>query len=277
MALTDDTPGAASTPADEPALIHADRIGLQIRTVKQKTGEGGNSFVDLVRESLRSRATIFKRDILKDLTFTLNRGDRVGLIGANGAGKSTLLFVLNGAMASSSGKLTVNGSTHALMNVRLGMKIRATGIENIYLNGYRLGHSANTIRELTDEIIEFSELGTRIYEPIQTYSAGMQLRLAFAIATSIKPDILLMDEWVGAGDRRFRHKAQERLNGVLAHSRGMVIASHSEHLIRSVCNKVLYLDNGEMRFFGDLDTGYEMFNADQAAPLAKDGAAENPG
>lgn len=239
-------------------LIDAKSVGLTIRSVKQGR-PGGSSYHDLLRASFGGSASIFKRAILHDLNFSVHRGDRVGLIGPNGAGKSTLLFVLNGALQHNSGQLEINGSTHALMNIRLGMKPRATGIENIYLNGYRYGLNSDQVKALVEDILDFSELGNRIHEPIYTYSAGMQLRLAFGISTSIKPDIVLMDEWVGAGDQAFQQKASSRLNALLAQSRALIIASHNEKLIRGMCNKVLYLENGTVRFFGDVDEGYKIF------------------
>ncbi len=248
------------------ALIEAKNVSLEIRTVRAAIRGGRNSILSVLRQSVSSTGTSQKRLILKNLDFTIAPGDRIGLIGPNGAGKTTLLLMLNGALRNTSGMLKVNGATHALMNIRLGMKLRATGIEYIYLNGFRLGFRSREIAQLVEDIATFCELGERMNEPVSTYSAGMQLRLAFAIATSITPDILLMDEWIGAGDQKFRQKAAERLKSVLEKSRGLVIASHNENLVRSLCNKVIYLESGEIRFIGNLDDGYRLFNeAEQAS------------
>lgn len=246
-------------------LIQAKGVGLTIRTVKQRQ-PGSLSYHDLIRSSFGGGASIFKREILRDISFEIQRGDRVGLIGPNGAGKSTLLFVLNGALQHNSGSLQIKGSTHALMNIRTGMKARATGIENIYLNGYRFGLTTEEVGALVEDVLAFSELGERIHEPIYTYSAGMQLRLAFGISTSIRPDIILMDEWVGAGDQGFQQKASARLTALIEKSRALVIASHNEKLIRSMCNKVLYIENGTLRFFGEVDEGYDLFSAAISKP-----------
>ncbi len=246
-------------------LIEAKNVSLEIRTVRAAMRGGRNSILSILKQSITSSGSSQKRRILRNLDFTISPGDRIGLIGPNGAGKTTLLLMLNGALRNTSGVLKINGATHALMNIRLGMKLRATGIENIYLNGFRLGFRSREIGELVDDVAAFCELGERIHEPVSAYSAGMQLRLAFGIATAITPDILLMDEWIGAGDQKFRQKAAERLKSVLEKSRGLVIASHNENLIRSLCNKVIYLENGEIRFIGDLDQGFSMFNESEQA------------
>ncbi len=242
------------------ALIEAADLGLRVRTVRKASVSSLLTPWRIIAQSVRQTSRIHTREILRNVSFSIKAGERVGLIGPNGAGKSTLLSLLNGALRHTSGSLKVRGQTHALINVRLGVKPRATGVENILLNGYRLGFDTARIRELIDEIQDFSELGDQINDPVSTYSAGMQLRLAFAIATSIAPDILLMDEWIGAGDHIFRKKAAERLQGVVQKSRALIIASHNEQLIREICNKLIYLKSGNLVFFGDVDEGYRQFN-----------------
>jgi ABC-type polysaccharide/polyol phosphate transport system ATPase subunit len=241
-------------------LVLARNVSLHIKTVRKSAGGLALSPLRIVMQSMRQSARIHNREILSGLDFTIEPGDRVGLIGANGAGKSTLLTLLNGALRPSSGVLEINATAHALMNVRLGVRPRATGIENILLSGYRLGLRTDEIRTFVGEIQEFAELGDQIYDPISTYSAGMQLRLAFAIATAIVPDLLLMDEWIGAGDLAFRKKAGERLLSVVRQSRGLVIASHNEPLLREVCDRVILLKKGRIDFIGSIDEGFRLYN-----------------
>jgi ABC-type polysaccharide/polyol phosphate transport system ATPase subunit len=184
---------------------------------------------------------------LKGINFTLTNGDRLGLLGTNGAGKTTLLKVIYGILKPDSGDVIKHGSVDALFNIRLGFKPDATGRRNIELRGLVMGWTPTQIAQSIDEIIEFSELNDFIDRPLKTYSQGMAARLAFSIATARRPEILLLDEWIGAGDKNFQAKASKRLHD-MADSAGIVIlASHNENLIRSVCNKTLTLENGMMK------------------------------
>ena len=144
---------------------------------------------------------------LEDLTFCLRSGDRVGLLGHNGAGKSTLLRVLSGVYEPSSGSARIEGKVGSLIDISLGIDHEASGRENIYTRGALLGMTRATMRQHIDEIIEFSELGQFIDMPLRTYSTGMHLRLVFAVSTMLRPEILLMDEWLSVGDEGFKHRA----------------------------------------------------------------------
>lgn len=183
---------------------------------------------------------------LQDVSVRLDEGDRVGLIGHNGSGKSTMLRLLGGIYRPTSGTLTRSGAIGSLLDISLGMAPDATGRENIYLRGALQGMSRREVTELVPGIIEFSELGDFIELPMRTYSSGMLLRLAFSVATVLSPDILLMDEWLAVGDEAFQEKAEQRLDEVVSRSALLVIASHSAGLIRSQCNRVLYLDHGRL-------------------------------
>lgn len=182
----------------------------------------------------------------KDLSFVLEAGDRLGLVGRNGAGKTTLLRVLAGILESTSGTLEITGRTDALFNISLGFRPEATGRRNIFLRGLVNGWSPEEIAEHTEEIIAFSELGDFIDMPYKTYSAGMAARLAFAIGTHLKPEILLMDEWMGAGDATFQKKAQARMRELADEAKILVIASHNEALIKGSCNKALEMPMGKL-------------------------------
>jgi ABC-type polysaccharide/polyol phosphate transport system ATPase subunit/uncharacterized protein YndB with AHSA1/START domain len=199
------------------------------------------------------------RTILDDLSFEVRDGNRLALIGPNGAGKTTLLRVLAGAISPTRGTILITGKVQALLNINQGFRGEATGLENIYLRGLSMGMSLTEIRERVAEIAEFSELGEAIYDPLQTYSAGMRARLAFSIATSRAPNILLMDEWIGAGDKFFLTKAQERLQAQVNVCRAMVIASHSTAIIRQICSHGLVMGSGRSLYFGKIDDALRFY------------------
>lgn len=184
---------------------------------------------------------------LRDVTFRVEHGDRLGLVGPNGAGKSTLLRVLAGIYEPNEGSVRCNGHVVSLFNPALGMEMEATGYENIRLRGLFLGLSQREIDSKREEIADFTELGDYLNMPVRTYSSGMVLRLAFAISTCAVPDILLMDEWIGAGDARFIAKAEKRMQNLVSESKIVVMASHSRDLIERLCNKALYIEGGEIR------------------------------
>lgn len=197
---------------------------------------------------------------LDNVTFKFNHGDRVGLIGHNGAGKSTLLRVLAKIYEPVQGRFYYQGRISPLLNVMLGINQESTGYENIMVRGLLLGLSRKEIRIKLDQIAEFTELGDYLFAPVRTYSAGMQLRLAFAVATCIKPDILLMDEMIEVGDAAFLKKAQLRLSEFINKSSILVLASHSNATIQRLCNKVVLLEKGRVKYFGPIEEGFKQYN-----------------
>ncbi|MDP3705999.1 MAG: ABC transporter ATP-binding protein [Legionellaceae bacterium] len=190
---------------------------------------------------------------LDNISFRIEEGDRLGIVGHNGAGKSTLLNVLAGIYLSHHGSVTVSGKVTSLFNTSLGLEVDDTGYENIYTIGMYFGLDRQAIDAKKDEIIEFSELGDYIYLPVRIYSSGMLLRLSFAILTSFDPDILIMDEGIGMGDASFAKKAVERLDCFYKKISILVVASHSNDLIKKMCNKALLLEHGKMIKFGSVD------------------------
>lgn len=183
---------------------------------------------------------------LRGISFELKEGDRVGLVGHNGSGKSTLLRVLVGAYEPVRGHVRVDGRVASMLNIWLGMDPEATGYENIFMRGVIMGFRRREIAKLVDEICDFSELGEYIHMPMRTYSTGMAMRLAFAIATCARADILLMDEWLSAGDAAFTEKAQRRLRELVDQAKILVLASHDPALIKGNCNKIMQLAHGEL-------------------------------
>jgi ABC-type polysaccharide/polyol phosphate transport system ATPase subunit len=196
---------------------------------------------------------------LENVTASIEEGDRVGLIGHNGAGKTTLLRVLAGVYPPTAGTVSVRGRVSALLNPGLGMDVEDTGYENIRNMGMLLGMSKKEIDAKIDQIAEFTELGGYLALPVRTYSAGMHLRLTFAVVTAIDPDILLLDEGLGAGDARFAERAQKRVDAMIHRASVLVIASHSEEMVRKICNKAMLLDQGELVFYGPVGEAFEAY------------------
>lgn len=189
---------------------------------------------------------------LEDVNFKIKDGERVGLIGHNGAGKSTLLRTLGKVYEPSYGRVTIDGDVGSLVDISLGIDQEATGRENIYIRGALLGLKRKEIDGNFEDIVSFSELGDFIDMPVRTYSSGMHLRLAFSVATIIRPEILLMDEWLSVGDASFNSKAEERLQSLVKSSSILVIASHSRRLIEKICTRVLWFEHGKLKLDGDV-------------------------
>lgn len=196
---------------------------------------------------------------LENLTFTLQDGDRVGIVGHNGAGKSTLLRLLSGVYFPSEGNVQINGEIGSLIDISLGIDHEATGRENIYIRGSLLGLSKTMINKNIDEIIEFSELGGFADMPVRTYSSGMHLRLAFAVSTIVHPQILLMDEWLSVGDEGFKEKARTRMHELVDKTSILVIASHSKEQLLQVCNRIIWLEHGRILMDGDATQVAELY------------------
>jgi ABC-2 type transport system ATP-binding protein/lipopolysaccharide transport system ATP-binding protein len=202
-------------------------------------------------EPISKRNTVIHA--LENITLHFQHGDRVALIGHNGAGKTTLLRVLAGIYEPACGTVDVQGHIAPLFDISLGMEMEATGYDNIILRGLYLGLTRRQIRQRVQEIAEFTELGDFLNLPLRTYSQGMRMRLGFAISTAIEPDILLLDEGLSAGDAAFMAKANERMQTFWNKAAIIVLASHSESLMRRMCNTAVLLKHGQVVVAGDID------------------------
>jgi ABC-2 type transport system ATP-binding protein/lipopolysaccharide transport system ATP-binding protein len=225
------------------------------RSMKNRLlGLGTRGRIGVNRGSVRVRA-------LRNVTLALHDGDRVGLIGRNGAGKSTFLRVLSGIYEPPQGRIVIEGTTASLLDMTLGMDPEATGYENIMLRSAILGLTPAEAMARIPEIEAFTELGEHLGLPLRTYSSGMGLRLAFAISTCVEPEILLLDEVMGAGDAHFMEKAQQRLAEMTDRAKILVIASHAAPQITKLCNKALLLHEGEVLEFGPIEAVLERYKA----------------
>jgi lipopolysaccharide transport system ATP-binding protein len=192
---------------------------------------------------LRGKSIKEYSTILNDINLEINDGDRIGLYGPNGSGKTSLLRLICGSYKPSVGKISVDGKIHSMIDINLGFDMEASGIDNIKLRLALLNFSDYS-NHLIKKIISFSGLADKIYDPIRTFSSGMLMRLSFSIITSIKPDILILDEWLSVGDQEFSAKVEKRMKTYVNSSSILVIASHNLNLLENVCNKLVFLENG---------------------------------
>lgn len=207
---------------------------------------------------VRSSKVSYVRSV-EDLTLSVTSGQRVGLIGNNGAGKTSILKLVSGIYAPSSGVINVDGAINPILGSGYGLDEEATGYENIILGGVTLGRTVKEMKELTKQIAEFTELGSFLDMPFKTYSAGMKTRLAFGITTSFSADILVVDEGIGAGDKDFNAKAQKRLSEFMNNAKILLLASHSNDLIKQFCTHVLVMKGGKNVFFGSVEDGFNYY------------------
>lgn len=226
------------------ASITAQNVTLDLPIAasnKLQASDEDRYFVDHDRALLR---------VLDNVSFRALAGDRVGIIGRNGSGKSTLLRVIAGIFKPNAGKVSIVGKPDCLFTVSMGMQPELSGRDNIFLRGIITGKTHQQVAAKVDEIVAFAELETFIDFPLRTYSSGMSTRLAFSISTAFSPDILLLDEWIGAGDSQFQIKAAARMQDLVSDARITVLASHNKSLITRVCNRVIWLHQGKLKAFG---------------------------
>jgi ABC-type polysaccharide/polyol phosphate transport system ATPase subunit len=215
----------------------------------------------IIRRPSHGPATI---EALRGISLSLEAGDRIGLIGHNGSGKSSLLRVIGGVYEPCEGRVEVSGRVLSLFDPMLGMSLECTGRENVVLRGIFVGLTPRQVLSRIDEIAEFSELEAYMDIPLKAYSTGMQLRLAFAIATAFEPEILLLDEQFLMGDAAFIDKAERRLKQFVGRAGIVVQASHSERLIRETCSKIVLLEQGRIKMFGEADEVFACYREGQS-------------
>jgi ABC-2 type transport system ATP-binding protein/lipopolysaccharide transport system ATP-binding protein len=223
-------------------LIEVRDVSMRYRVHKSRR----RSLRESIFRSVLRRDEVIDVWALKEVSFSVARGDALGVIGDNGSGKSTLCLLISRIMTPTSGKVEVVGKVSALLSLGAGFQPDLTGRDNIFLNGIYLGYKRDEIQAKFKEIVDFAELWDFIDVPLRTYSSGMRARLAFSIAASIRPEVLVIDELMGVGDIRFRQKSTARMKEMISESQGLVVVSHSMQTIRSICSRVVWLDKGQM-------------------------------
>jgi ABC-type polysaccharide/polyol phosphate transport system ATPase subunit len=232
------------------ARIELDRVSLTFR-VRQHGRISLKEF--LVRQMFRrSMNPVIKVRALRDVSLTVEEGERVGIIGPNGAGKSTLLKLLAGVYPPMRGRRIVDGRISSLFDISLGFEQDATGWENIFYRGYLQGETPRSVRAKIQPIADFSELGDFLNMPVRYYSAGMMVRLAFSIATAVEPEILLVDEVLSVGDMAFQDKARRRMQEMMGRARLIVMVSHDMDSLANLCERGVWMDQGRVRMIGPI-------------------------
>lgn len=228
-------------------MIKVEHVSMRFRMVNDRVMSLKEYLVALLQHRLEYRELL----VLDDISFEVKQGEVVGIIGKNGAGKSTLLKIIAGVLKPSDGKITVNGIIAPMLELGSGFDSELSGRENIFLNGAILGYSNDFLKSKYQEIIEFSELEDFIEMPIRNYSSGMIARLAFSIATVVKPEILIVDEVLSVGDAGFQAKSLKRMQELMSGGTTVLFVSHSIDQIEAMCSKVLWLENHRVKRFGD--------------------------
>ena len=230
--------------------IKLDHVDLTFEVSNEKVDTLKENFIRTLR---REKSRKIKIHALKDISFQIYKGEKVGIIGYNGAGKSTLLNVITGIYPPDKGTVTTQGNISPLLSLGAGFDFNFSGRKNIILNGAVLGYDKKFLESKMDEIIEFSELGKYIDIPIKNYSSGMIAKLGFSIATAVNPDILIIDEILGVGDVNFSKKSRDKIRSLMDGGTTVLLVSHSIPQIREICDKAIWIDNGTLRDMGEVN------------------------
>lgn len=230
-------------------MLHVKNVSMKFNLGIDKGYSIKLLFISLFNKKYRRKKEYFSA--LNNISFDIKPGEVIGLIGSNGAGKSTLLKVVSGVMKPTSGKVIVNGAISPMIELGAGFDQELTARENIYLNGAVLGYSKKFINEKFNEIVEFSELKDFLDVPVKNFSSGMTAKLAFSIATVVNPEILIVDEILSVGDIKFQEKSKNKMMEMINGGTTVLYVSHSLESIMELCNRVIWLDHGEIVKIGD--------------------------
>lgn len=236
-------------------VLKVENVSVKYRLTEQKVDDLKDYLIKLFKRELRYKEFL----ALDNVSFTLNKGDRLAIMGMNGAGKSTLLKVIAGVLKASEGTVTKRGKVVPLLELGAGFDMQYTGSENIYLYGAMLGYSKAFLDEKYAEIVEFAELGDFINVPLKNYSSGMKARLGFSIATIVEPDILILDEVLSVGDAKFRKKSEKKIMDMFDKGVTVLFVSHNETQVKKLCTKGILLEHGKMTAYGTIDEVLEKY------------------
>lgn len=240
---------------EEKEMVSVKDLGVKFHLSEQKVDNLKEYVIRMVKRQMRYKEFW----ALREVSFSVKKGERVAILGLNGAGKSTLLKVIAGVLKATEGSVSRSGVLVPLLELGAGFDQQYTGAENIYLYGAMLGYSKAFLREKYDEIVAFSELGDFIHVPLKNYSSGMKARLGFSIATLVEPDILILDEVLSVGDVKFRKKSEKRIKEMFAKGITVLFVSHNLAQVRSLCTRAIWLENGHIVEDGPVDVVTEHF------------------
>lgn len=236
-------------------IIDLKNVTIRFNMATEKVDNLKEYFVKLVKRQLMFQEFF----ALRDVTLQIKPGEAWGIVGSNGAGKSTMLKLISGILKPYKGTAEINGTIAPLIELGAGFDMELTARENIYLNGTLLGHSKKFMEEHFDEIVDFAELWDFLDVPLKNYSSGMQARIGFAIATMVRPDILIVDEVLSVGDFKFREKCNQRMSEMLSAGTTLLLVSHSIEDIQNMCTHAAWFDHGVMKMSGDVGTVTEAY------------------
>ena len=254
----DVTKALQQTPEEHDTLVEVNDVSMSFRMPTQRIDNVKEFFIKLLKRQLKYR----KFEVLKHISFHVNRGESVGILGRNGAGKSTLLKLISGIIDPTEGSIRVRGNIVPLLKLGAGFDSNATGRENVFLNGAMLGFSKKEMQAKYDNIVRFAELGDFMEMPLKNYSAGMIARLGFSIAVDVRPDLLIVDEVLGVGDAAFREKCAQKIAELQASGTTLLLVSHSASQVQQLCKSALWIKNGEIVMYDDADTVSKAYAAD---------------
>ncbi|MDF2513920.1 MAG: hypothetical protein K0S04_3786 [Herbinix sp.] len=238
-------------------VIKVDHVGVRFQMGAEKV----DNFKDFIIKKIKGQIKYKEFWALKNVNFSIQQGDRIGILGFNGAGKSTLLKVIAGVLKATEGSITTKGRIAPLLELGAGFDLQYTGAENIYLYGAVLGYSKDFIKEKFNDIVEFSELGDFINVPVKNYSSGMKSRLGFSIATIVEPDILILDEVFAVGDAKFRKKSEKKIKSMFKDGVTVLFVSHNIEQVKNICNKAILLEKGKLIAEGDVKEICEIYQS----------------
>lgn len=240
--------------------IRLDQVSLWRRTQEEFSYDLKRTILSLLKGGYRKPA---RKCVLRDLSLTIEQGEKIGIIGANGAGKSTLLKVISGILEPTQGSVRVRGRIAPMIELGAGFEEEISVSDNIILYGVLLGFSRRQMIQETPEILDFADLQEYAYTPLKGLSSGMKARLAFAIATATKPDILILDEVLSVGDESFKQKSQKRMNQLWNENTTVIVVSHDLKFIQTSCKKVVLLRHGQVEYIGAPRSGVEAYLASE--------------
>jgi ABC-2 type transport system ATP-binding protein len=243
--------------AKRPVALKVDHVSMKFNLSSEKVDNIKEYIIKMIKKELMYQEFW----ALRDVNFTVRKGDRLGIMGLNGAGKSTLLKICSGVLKATEGKVVTNGKIAPLLELGAGFDRQYTGKENIFLYGSMLGLSRDFLKEKYDEIVEFSELGDFINVPVKNYSSGMKARLGFSIATIVEPDILILDEVLSVGDAKFRKKCEKRIQSMFDKGVTVLFVSHSVSQVLRICNRGILLEQGQLIAEGAVEDVVSFYEA----------------